>query len=96
MSAVLELRLYVAGDTPKSQRAMANLRALSETRFPAGHRIEVIDLLQQPERAAIDQILAIPTLVRCAPLPVRKVIGDLSSPERVLTGLGIEGALAYR
>jgi circadian clock protein KaiB len=94
MTPGLELRLYVAGDTPKSQRAIANLRGLADASLPVGHRFEIIDLLEYPELAARDQILAIPTLVRLSPLPVRKVIGDLSSTQRVLDGLGIEGPLA--
>ncbi|HUR25028.1 MAG TPA: circadian clock KaiB family protein [Candidatus Thermoplasmatota archaeon] len=84
-----DLRLYVAGQTPKSLRAVANLEQICRTRLAGNYRIEVIDLLIHPELAAGDQILAIPTLVRRLPLPVRKIIGDLSATDRVLVGLDI-------
>jgi circadian clock protein KaiB len=86
---VIELQLYVAGQTPKSVTALANLRRVCEEHLPGRHRIEVIDLLQQPARARSDQIVAIPTLVRRVPEPVRKVIGTLADTERVLVGLRI-------
>ena len=86
---VVELRLYVAGQTPKSVAALANLKRVCEEHLPGRHRIEVIDLLQQPARARSDQIVAIPTLVRRLPEPVRKVIGTLADTERVLVGLHI-------
>src|SRR4051812_41370828 len=86
---VVELRLYVAGQTPKSVAALANLRRVCEEYLPGRHTIEVIDLLQQPARARADQIVAIPTLVRTLPEPIRKVIGTLADTERVLVGLRI-------
>lgn len=82
-----ELRLYVAGQTPKSLTAMANLKRLCEENLAGRYHIEVIDLLMNPQLARADQILAIPTLVRRLPEPIRKIIGDLSSSERVLVGL---------
>jgi circadian clock protein KaiB len=84
-----ELRLYVAGQTPKSVRAFVNLKKLCEEYLQAQYRIEVIDLLQNPELAKQDQILAIPTLVRKLPPPIRQIIGDLSNQEKVLLGLDI-------
>ncbi|CBN54143.1 MULTISPECIES: circadian clock KaiB family protein [Kamptonema] len=84
-----ELRLYIAGQTPKSVRAFANLKKLCEEYLHAQYRIEVIDLLQNPELAKQDQILAIPTLVRKLPQPIRQIIGDLSNQEKVLVGLDI-------
>lgn len=85
-----ELRLYVAGQTPKSLTAMANLKKLCEENLAGRYRIEVIDLLQNPQLARADQILAIPTLVRRLPEPIRKIIGDLSSSEKVLVGLDVQ------
>jgi circadian clock protein KaiB len=87
---VVELRLYVAGQTPKSVTALANLKRVCEEHLPGRHTIEVIDLLQQPARARADQIVAIPTLVRTLPEPIRKVIGTLADTERVLVGLRID------
>ncbi|MCL1471749.1 circadian clock KaiB family protein [Argonema antarcticum] len=84
-----ELRLYVAGQTPKSVRAFANLKKLCEEYLPTQYQIEVIDLLHNPELAKQDQILAIPTLVRKLPIPIRQIIGDLSNQEKVLLGLEI-------
>lgn len=84
-----ELRLYVAGQTPKSVKAFANLKKLCEEYLQVEYRIEVIDLLQNPELAKQDQILAIPTLVRKLPRPIRQIIGDLSNQEKVLLGLDI-------
>jgi circadian clock protein KaiB len=81
------LRLYVAGQTPRSLAALANLRRICADYLPAGCTIEVIDLVEKPQLARGDQILAIPTLVRKVPSPVRKIIGDLSNTERVLVGL---------
>ncbi len=83
------LRLYVAGQTPKSLRAFANLKEICETHLAGDYRIEVVDLVENPALAEGDQILAIPTLVRRLPPPVRKIIGDLSETERVLVGLNI-------
>ena len=84
---VWELRLYVAGQTAKSITAFANLKKLCEEHLPGKYRIEVIDLLINPQLAAGDQIVAIPTLVRTLPEPLRKIIGDLSNTEKVLVGL---------
>jgi circadian clock protein KaiB len=85
----LQLRLYVAGQTAKSLTAFANLKKICDEHLPGQYEIEVIDLLKQPQLAAGDQILAIPTLVRKLPEPVKKIIGDLSNTERVLVGLDI-------
>jgi circadian clock protein KaiB len=84
-----ELRLYVAGQTPKSLAAFANLKKICEEHMPGQYRIEVIDLLKKPQLASGDQILAIPTLVRKLPEPIKKIIGDLSNTERVLVGLDL-------
>jgi len=81
------LRLYVAGQTPKSLAAFANLRKICETHLAGRYEIEVIDLLERPQLARGDEIVAIPTLVRKLPQPITKVIGDLSDTERVLVGL---------
>lgn len=87
-----QLRLYVAGQTPKSLTAFANLKRICEEHLRGEYSIEVIDLLEQPQLARGDQILAIPTLVRKLPQPVRKIIGDLSDTERVLVGLDLRAA----
>jgi circadian clock protein KaiB len=84
-----ELRLYVAGQTQRAVTAFANLRKICEEHVPGQYRIEVIDLLKQPQLGKGDQILALPTLVRKLPEPVRKIIGDLSNTERVLVGLDL-------
>jgi len=84
-----ELRLYVAGQTPKSMTAFSNLKKLCEERLKGEYHIEVIDLLENPALAKGDQILAIPTLVRKLPEPIKKIIGDLSNKERVLVGLNL-------
>ncbi|GAB3638220.1 circadian clock KaiB family protein [Hymenobacter arcticus] len=84
-----ELRLYVAGQTAKSIAALANLRRYCEQHVPGQYQLEVIDLLQQPQLAEGDQILAIPTVVRKMPEPIRRVIGDLSNEERVIVGLDL-------
>lgn len=84
-----ELRLYVAGQTPKSLAAFANLKKICEEHLPGQYEIEVIDLLKKPQLASGDQILAIPTLVRKLPEPIKKIIGDLSNTERVLVGLDL-------
>jgi len=84
-----QLRLYVAGQTPKSIRAFANLKKICEEHLKSRYTIEVIDLLENPQLAKGDQILAIPTLVRKLPEPIRKIIGDLSDTQRVLVGLNI-------
>jgi KaiB domain. len=82
-----DLRLYIAGQTPKSVAAFNNLKRICEEHMPGRYRIEVIDLLENPRLAKEDQIVAIPTLVRKLPQPLRKIIGDLSDTERALVGL---------
>jgi circadian clock protein KaiB len=84
-----QLRLYVAGSTPRSATALANLKQVCETHLTGRYTIEVIDLLVNPKLAAGDQILAVPTLVRKFPQPIRKIIGDLSNEEKVLVGLDV-------
>jgi len=84
-----DLRLYVAGQTERSVHALCNLRKLCEEHLPGRYRIEVVDLLRDPKLARGDQIIAVPTLVRKLPVPVRKIIGDLSNTERVLVGLDL-------
>lgn len=83
------LKLYVAGQTPKSLMAFANLKIICEEHLAGRYQIEVIDLLENPQLARGDQILAIPTLVRQLPEPMRKIIGDLSNTQRVLIGLDL-------
>jgi circadian clock protein KaiB len=83
------LRLYVAGQSPKSLRAFSNLKNLCEEHLAGRHEIEIVDLVEHPSRASSDDIIAIPTLVRRLPTPLRKVIGDLSNAERVLVGLRV-------
>jgi circadian clock protein KaiB len=85
-----QLRLYVAGQTTKSAAALLNLKRLCETHLAGRYSIEVVDLLLNPKLAAGDQILAVPTLVRKFPEPLRKIIGDLSNEERVLVGLDVQ------
>ena len=87
-----QLRLYVAGQTPKSLTAFSNLRGICENHLKGRYRIEVIDLMEKPQLSKGDQIVAIPTLVRKLPVPVRKIIGDLSDTERVLVGLDLRPA----
>jgi circadian clock protein KaiB len=87
------LRLYVAGQTPKSITAYANLKTICEEHLQGSYQIEVIDLLVNPTLAKDDQILALPTLVRKLPEPIKKIIGDLSNTERVLVGLDIRPIL---
>ena len=84
-----ELRLYVAGQTAKSLQAFSNLKRICEEHLGGKYKIEVIDLMKNPELAKGDQIFALPTLVRKLPEPVRKIIGDLSNAERVLVGLDL-------
>ncbi|WP_280151298.1 circadian clock KaiB family protein [Piscinibacter sp. XHJ-5] len=84
-----QLKLYVAGQTARSVAALENLRNICETHLAGRYEIEVIDLLVNPQLAAGDQILAVPTLVRKVPEPMRKIIGDLSNEERVLVGLDV-------
>ncbi|MCF8145286.1 MAG: circadian clock KaiB family protein [Deltaproteobacteria bacterium] len=86
---IWNLRLYVAGQTPKSITALANLKTICEEHLAGKYNIEVIDLLQKPQLAKGDQIIAVPTLVRKLPEPLKKIIGDLANTERVLVGLDI-------
>ena len=95
-SDLWELRLYVAGQTPKSVKAFANLKRICEEHLQGRYTIEVIDLIKNPKLAQGDQILAIPTLVRNLPEPMRKIIGDLSDTERVLVGLDLRSQAAFR
>ncbi len=85
-----DLKLYVAGQTSRSVAAFANLQKICNEHLPGKYRIEVIDLLKRPQLARGDQILAVPSLVRKLPVPVRKIIGDLSNTERVLVGLDLK------
>ena len=86
---LIELRLYIAGQTVKSLAAIANLKRICDEHFNGRYLVEIVDLLEHPQRARGDQIVAIPTLVKKLPIPLRKVIGDLSNVERVLVGLDI-------
>ena len=86
------LRLYVAGSTPQSSRAIRNLKAICEANFRGRYALTVVDLYAQPERAREDQIIVAPTLVRQAPLPARRIVGDLSNTERVLATLDLPPA----
>jgi circadian clock protein KaiB len=91
-----ELRLYVAGMTPTSIRAFENLKRLCEEHMHGAYKIQVVDLLERPMLARGDQIIAVPTLVRRLPTPVKKIIGDLSNTERVLVGLDLRPAGGWR
>src|SRR5512146_541133 len=82
-----ELRLYVTGRSPRCERAVANLRRICEQHLAGRYQIELVDLLENPRLAADDRILAVPTLVRKLPTPIRKIVGDLSDTERLLVGL---------
>jgi len=88
-AAEWELRLYIAGQSPKAMSALSNLQRICDEHLAGKYRIEVIDLLRNPALGRGDQILAIPTLVRRLPNPVKKIIGDLSSTQRVLVGLDL-------
>jgi circadian clock protein KaiB len=88
------LRLYVAGQTPKSIAAFTNLKRICETHLKGQYQIEVVDLLVHPQLAKGDQIVAVPTLVRQLPPPVKKIIGDLAKEERVLIGLDLKSAVS--
>ena len=90
---IWELRLYIAGNTTKSQTALTNLKKYCEEHLKGKYVIEVIDLLVKPQLAEGDQILAVPTLVKKVPEPIRKIIGDLSNEEKVLVGLNIRPAI---
>lgn len=87
---VWNLRLYVAGQTPKSLTAFSNLKKLCEEHLPGRYEIEVVDLMKNPQLAQIDQIVALPTLVRKLPEPIKRVIGDLSNTSRVMVGIDLE------
>jgi circadian clock protein KaiB len=87
-----DLRLYVAGRRPRSLTAFANLKKLCEEHLAGKYRLEVIDLLENPQLSRDDQIVAVPTLVRSLPTPIRKIIGDLSNTERTLVGLQLRPA----
>ena len=89
MSDSYALKLYVAGQTPKAVRAFTNLRKICEEHLEGRYSIEVIDLVENPQLGRGDQILALPTLVRRLPTPIKKIIGDLSNTERVLVGLDL-------
>jgi len=89
---VWQLRLYVAGQTPRSLTAFANLKRICEEHLPGRYNIEVVDLVKHPQLAVGDQILAIPTLVRKLPQPLRKIVGDLRDTERALVGLQLRPA----
>ena len=86
---IYQLRLYIAGQTPKSVLAFANLKQICEEHLSGRYEIEIIDLRQDPQLAHGDQILAVPTLVRRLPEPIKKIIGDLSNTDRVLVGLDL-------
>jgi circadian clock protein KaiB len=90
------LRLYVAGQTPRSIVAFTNLKRICDQHLEGRYELEIIDLLKQPQLARGDQILAVPTLVRRLPEPVKKIIGDLSNTERVLVGLDLRPAASGR
>ena len=85
-----ELRLYVAGQSPRAIAALSNLKKICEEHLKGRYSVEVIDLLEHPQLARGDQILAIPTLVRKLPSPIKKVVGDLSNSDRVLVGLDLK------
>ena len=90
----LRLRLYVAGSSPNSLRALTNIRRICEEHFEDHYDLEVVDLYKQPALAKEEQIVAAPTLVKRLPPPLRKIIGDLSNTDRVLRGLGVVGGVA--
>lgn len=89
MNGAYVFRLYLAGGAPNSVRALANLYAICRKHFPDSHRIEVIDVLQEPMRALSEAILVTPTLVKCSPAPEQQIIGNLSEEEEVLRALGL-------
>jgi circadian clock protein KaiB len=91
-----ELRLYVAGQSPKCVRAIENLAIVCEEYLPGRYRIDIVDLLENPRLANADEIIAVPTLIRNLPEPVRRIIGDLSDVDRVLVGLQIDRRRAAR
>jgi len=89
---IWDLRLYIAGQTPNSVAAIANLRRICEDRLQGRYRIEIVDLLEKPQLARGDQIVAVPTLVRKLPAPMKRIIGNLSIAERALVGLDLQPA----
>lgn len=91
LSAIWHLRLYVAGASPKSLKAFANLRRMCDEHLAGRYEIEIIDLVARPQLARSDDIIAIPTLVRSLPAPIRKIVGDLSNTERVMLNLQAGG-----
>ena len=92
--AIIKFRLYVAGEAPNSMRAAANLNALCQAQLPDRHEIELVDVLREPRRALTDGIFMTPTLVRLAPAPLRRIVGNLSQTEAVLTALGLDAIAA--
>lgn len=82
-------RLYVAGTTPNSARALKNLQRIAEKYFPDNYELEVIDVYEQPDKLLLENIVAIPTLIKDSPLPIKRLVGDLSNTKKVLTSLGI-------
>lgn len=86
---LLELRLYIAGSAPNSLRAVANVKALCDEHFPAAHSLEIVDLMVDPRRALADGILVTPTLIKLSPLPVERVIGNMSDTKQVLLALAV-------
>ena len=88
--STFKLRLYVSGQSPQGERALRNLHRICESDLTGEHEIEVVDILQHPSLAETDKIFAVPTLVKCLPPPVRKIIGDLSDRDKVLLGLEVE------
>ena len=88
--AIFKFRLYVAGGAQNSAQALANLTALCRAHLPDRHEIEVVDVLQEPKRAVADEILMTPTLIKLAPLPVRRIVGTLSQTQTVLQALGLD------
>lgn len=93
---MFDLRLYVAGQSPKSLRAIENLRLVCEEHLAGRYRVELIDLLENPKLARGDEIIAVPTLVRKLPEPIRKIIGDLSDTDKVLVGLQLRPGTSGR
>jgi circadian clock protein KaiB len=93
-SRVWNLRLYVAGDSPRSRLALSNLRKMCEERLKGNYNIEVIDLTKRPDLAKADQILAVPTLIRKIPEPMKRIIGDLSNSDRALVALDMQAGIA--
>jgi circadian clock protein KaiB len=96
VNSEFDLRLYVAGQTPTAARAFANLRRICDEHLRGRYSIEVVDLIENPALGRGDQILAVPTLVRRLPAPIKKIIGDLSNTERVLVGLDLRARRVLR